>query len=82
MTISQVSNMNKAPYTDKTKVNITEREIEVLELLCKGFTCNEVAAFLFLSSETIKSHRRNLYLKLGVKTGVQLGAVGYSYLSQ
>ena len=57
------------------KDSISSREREILGLLCKGFTCKQVANQLHISPDTVKSHRRNLYLKLGVKTGVQLGAI-------
>ena len=59
---------------------LTSREKEVLSLLMLGNTCKEVAAILFISSDTVKTHRRNLYSKLDVRTGVQLGAIGAQYL--
>lgn len=48
-------------------VVITKREQEVLELICKQNTNNEIAKILFLSSRTIEGHRKNLITKLGVK---------------
>ena len=59
---------------------LTKREKEVLQLLIDGNTCKEVAQLLFVSFETVKTHRRNLYYKLDVRTGVQLGAMGARYL--
>ena len=59
---------------------LTPREKEVLRLFCLGHTCQEAADILFVSFETVKTHRRNLYCKLDVKTGVQLGAVGVQYI--
>jgi len=58
---------------------LTKREKEVLSLLMQGNTCKEVARELFVSYETVKTHRRNLYSKLVVRTGVQLGAMGARY---
>ena len=66
----------------KTIILLTTREKEVLRLLIDGHTCREVAVELFLSPETVKTHRRNLYYKLDVRTGVQLGAVWVKYLEQ
>lgn len=62
-------------------VKLTIRETEILDLFCQGYTCKEVAVLLFLSSETVRSHRKNLYSKLDVRTGVQLGAVAHMYLN-
>jgi LuxR family maltose regulon positive regulatory protein len=45
---------------------ITERELEVLKLLDSDLSNREIAARLFVSLDTIKSHTRHLYTKLGV----------------
>ena len=50
---------------------LTKREKEVLELLAKGFTRNEIANKLFVSPETIKKHLQNIYKKLKVKNKMQ-----------
>lgn len=44
---------------------LTEREIEVLRLLCEGMPSKDVAKTLNLSSRTIENHRRRIYSKLG-----------------
>ena len=46
---------------------LTRREMELLKLICKGLTNRELANQLFLSINTIKTHLKNLYLKLEVK---------------
>jgi LuxR family transcriptional regulator, maltose regulon positive regulatory protein len=45
---------------------ITERELEVLRLLDSDLSNREIAARLFVSLDTVKSHTRHLYAKLGV----------------
>jgi LuxR family maltose regulon positive regulatory protein len=50
---------------------LSEREIEVLQLLAKGLTNQEVAQRLYLSPHTIKTHTRNIYGKLGVNNRTQ-----------
>jgi DNA-binding CsgD family transcriptional regulator len=46
---------------------LSERELEVLTLLASGKTNSEVAADLFISVGTVKSHTGNIYRKLGAK---------------
>ncbi len=48
-------------------MNITKRELEVLQLLTEGFTSKEIAFKLYLSSETIISHRENIKKKLDAR---------------
>ncbi|CRK57919.1 Two-component system, regulatory protein [Alloactinosynnema sp. L-07] len=52
---------------------ITEREVEVLELLSRGLGNKEMARELFVSEATVKSHLSHIYTKLGVDT--RAGAV-------
>jgi LuxR family transcriptional regulator, maltose regulon positive regulatory protein len=47
---------------------ITGRELSVLQLLPTELTPRQIAAELYLSLNTIKSHTRALYRKLGVQT--------------
>lgn len=51
---------------------LTEREKEVAELLMKGFTCKAIAAEMYLSENTIKTHVRNIYSKIGIKRKTDL----------
>jgi LuxR family maltose regulon positive regulatory protein len=50
---------------------LSERELEVLELLAEGLTNREIASRLFLSLNTVKAHTRNIYGKLGVHNRTQ-----------
>lgn len=51
----------------KFATELSTREFEVLQLFLNGFSIKEVAAKLFISFETVKSHRKNILLKTGVK---------------
>jgi ATP/maltotriose-dependent transcriptional regulator MalT len=53
---------------------LTNREQEVLQLVAAGFSRREIAARLVISGNTVKTHLRNLYSKLGVNS--QMQAVG------
>ena len=48
--------------------NLSEREKEVLELVLKGNTSQEIANLLFLSKNTIDSHRKNILKKTGASS--------------
>jgi len=45
---------------------LSQRELEVLELVAAGHTNREAAARLFISEATVKTHLLNIYAKLGV----------------
>jgi LuxR family maltose regulon positive regulatory protein len=47
---------------------LTEREQAVLSLLRKSMSVSEIARELYLSGNTVKTHRRAIYRKLGVST--------------
>lgn len=49
------------------KSSLTERELEILELIAEELTNKEIAAILFISPRTVETHRRNLIRKLKVK---------------
>jgi DNA-binding NarL/FixJ family response regulator len=53
-------------------VHITNRELEVLELLSKGHTSKEIAQELFVSTHTIESHKKNLIHKMESKNAIDL----------
>jgi DNA-binding NarL/FixJ family response regulator len=50
------------------EANLTTREEEILAYLSKGFLYKEIAAALFISLETVRTHIRNIYQKLQVRT--------------
>ena len=63
----------KMQRKDDTRVTygITPREVEVLTMLSKGLTYNEVADGLFISVKTLKKHIYNIYEKLHVDNKVE-----------
>jgi DNA-binding CsgD family transcriptional regulator len=50
-----------------TQIGISKREYEVLELMAKGLSNQEIADKLFVSLNTVKTHSSNLFLKLDAK---------------
>lgn len=74
--------MNIAQRTDK-KINlimaiepVTERELEILQLIGRGYTNREIADILTISANTVKTHASNIYSKFGVKRRTQAVALG------
>lgn len=57
--------------TELEKLNLTNREYEVLKLLAKGHSNTEIAERLCLSLSTIKTHVSNLFVKMDVKSRTQ-----------
>ena len=50
---------------------LSRREIEVLHLICDGYSNQEIAGRLVLSLHTVKKHISNIFLKLNVKSRTQ-----------
>jgi DNA-binding NarL/FixJ family response regulator len=55
----------------KEEVKLSEREIEVLELLSKGLSYTVIAEKLFLSPSTVRKHIENIYKKLQVHSKIE-----------
>ncbi|GLB53154.1 hypothetical protein NBRC110019_21940 [Neptunitalea chrysea] len=55
-------------------LEITKRELEILQFMALGHTNQEIASELFVSVSTVKSHNQNLFAKLEVQRRTQ--AVG------
>ena len=55
---------------------LSERELEILQLVAEGLTNREIASRLYLSLNTVKAHTRNIYGKLGVNNRTQAAARG------
>ncbi|MCK6620471.1 MAG: response regulator transcription factor [Calditrichia bacterium] len=49
-------------------VNLSKREEEILSCLTKGYLYKEIAEQLNISVETVRTHLRNIYEKLHVRT--------------
>jgi len=54
-----------------SKNKLTEREAEVLNYISEGMSNADIAEKIFVSTNTIKYHIKNIYLKLDVKNRVE-----------
>jgi DNA-binding NarL/FixJ family response regulator len=60
---------------------LTERELEIVKLIKKGLTSQEISDQLFLSIRTVDTHRSRILKKLGLKnTAGLINLVTNSYL--
>ncbi|MFI5772901.1 response regulator [Streptomyces sp. NPDC051658] len=57
--------------------SLSVREREVLELVAKGTSNREIAAELFISEATVKTHLTHVFAKLGAKDRAAAVAIGY-----
>ncbi len=73
LTNSLVNKKSKnEPPEPELREELTKREVEVLNLICKGFTIKEIADQLFISQRTVDGHKANLFRKTGVDSSVKL----------
>ncbi|MFQ5352171.1 MAG: response regulator transcription factor [Candidatus Binatia bacterium] len=56
---------------NRPRPNLTEREKEVLRLVCDGLTNAEIASNLHVSRETVKSELKRIFRKIGVANRTQ-----------
>ena len=54
-----------------SELELSKRELEILGLLAQGLSNQEIAAKLFISLSTVKTHLQNLFQKLDVKRRTQ-----------
>jgi DNA-binding CsgD family transcriptional regulator len=55
-----------------TRYGITKREREIIKQVCAGKSNQEIADTLFISLQTVKDHTHRIYLKMDIKSRVQL----------
>jgi DNA-binding CsgD family transcriptional regulator len=68
----QTENIISTDENKLAKLGITQREQEVLQLLVTGKTYKEIAAELFISLPTVKTHVSNIYSKAKVRNRLEL----------
>jgi two-component system, NarL family, response regulator DegU len=57
---------------DSAKLDtLTPREMDIMELISKSMTNEEIADKLFISSKTVKTHLRNIFMKAEIKNRVE-----------
>lgn len=65
--------------SDVSYKKLSARELEILQLLAKGYTNKEISELIFLSVKTVEAHRSKIYAKLGLKTRADLVAYAMAH---
>ncbi len=65
--LSSMVQKQKVKPTFSHQTELSEREIEVLKLICQELTSQEIADQLFISKRTVEGHRNRLLEKIGAK---------------
>lgn len=64
-----MSGLTDSPSKDSDILNsLSNREMEVLELVVEGYTSKEIGEILFIAESTVDKHRRNIIGKTGVSS--------------
>lgn len=70
------NNLTATPGKTAPKKNLTNRELDVLKLLVKGYSNRQIAEELFISIHTVVTHRKNITQKLSIKSTAGLAIYG------
>lgn len=75
----QAASIEKAPQSSPKESKIlynqyklTQREIEIVELIADGLSNQDIAEKLFISANTVRNHIYNIYRKMGIKNRYEL----------
>ena len=76
--LNEVSSVKKKPATLITS-KLTEREVEVLTLVARGLSNEDIAKKLFLSEGTVRNHVSSIVAKLGVSDRTQAALIAVQH---
>ncbi|MET0394214.1 MAG: response regulator transcription factor [Chitinophagaceae bacterium] len=82
--ISLISKSKFNPYRKKEPLSFTDRETEIIRLICQQLTAQEIADRVFLSKRTVEGHRTRILEKMNVKNtaGVVIYALKHRIVTE
>jgi DNA-binding NarL/FixJ family response regulator len=72
VTLSDLTDEKKLEIAFQTRFQLTRRELDVICYLTKGLSDNEIGEKLYISRQTVHTHTKNIYKKLGAKSRIEL----------
>jgi len=72
VTLSDLSDEKKLETTLQTRSHLSRRELDVIYYLTRGLSDDEIGEKLYISRQTVHTHIKNIYKKLGVKSRIEL----------
>jgi DNA-binding NarL/FixJ family response regulator len=67
-----IVNISNPKVTARDGHQLTKREEEVLQMICKGYSTKEISDLLFISQKTVEGHKTNLLSKTNSKNTLNL----------
>ena len=72
VTLSDLSDEKKLETTLQARFQLSRRELDVIYYLTRGLSDDEIGEKLCISRQTVHTHIKNIYKKLGVKSRIEL----------
>lgn len=66
--VASVIEMSPLNNEDINTINLTEREVDIIECIAKEMSNAEIAKALFISERTVETHRKNIFRKTGTRS--------------
>jgi DNA-binding NarL/FixJ family response regulator len=66
--VSAVMDASPVNNEDLNTINLTEREVDIIECIAREMTNSEMAKALFISERTVETHRKNIFRKTGTRS--------------
>lgn len=72
-----IENFSQSKPQESENINeilnsITNRELEIIKLICDGWNSKEISSQLFISFNTVETHRKRIFQKLKIKNSIAL----------
>jgi DNA-binding CsgD family transcriptional regulator len=72
VTLSDLTDERELETAFQTRFQLSRRELDIVYYLTKGLSDNEIGKKLYISRQTVHTHTKNIYKKLGAKSRIEL----------